>query len=122
MSVEIKKSQEVQQVDANTNSKPKEFSFFAELKSLIKRAIIPEKDNIETANPQQEAIKVKSQNNNPTAPSVEKKANTLEGFIQSTDDATYNKVIDTGKALLYAIKGAPLKKEAPKKSSQQQQM
>ena len=117
MSEEIKKTQETNQVE----SKAQEFSFFRELKALIKKAFTSE-DTIENSPPTPTKVEttVSSSDIKTDATGRAKVTNSLEHFIQNTDDKTYNNVINVGKRLLHSIKGDSPENKLPPKSSQQQ--
>lgn len=121
MSTKFEKQQE--NTASENNSLKKEFSFFAELKSLIKRVLTPEQSPKGEAKPDSpnELAKETSEAKLEKPKNV-KKSNSLEDFINTTSDENYNKVISVGTTLLHAIKGEAPKKELPSKPQKQQSM
>lgn len=115
MAVKIQKPQEI------NKPKQKEFSFWAELKEIVKKAFTPEEKEVAAISSE---VKVQSSDIKPSdiKPSTsgrEKESKSLESFIQNTDDKTYNQVIGFGRKLLGAIEGKTSQKH-PTKNSQQQ--
>lgn len=122
MSTKIEKQQELNNTSEN-NSQTKEFSFFTELKALIKKALTsdtPSKESTISDSPKEldkETSKAPLEK-----PENAKKSTSLEDFINTTSDENYNKVISVGTTLLHAIKGKAPNKELPSKSQKQQSM
>ena len=112
MAVKIQEPQEINKLE----SKPKEFSFWAELKEIVKKAFAPEEKEVVAISSE---VKVQSSDIKSSKSGIEKESKSLEFFIQNTDDKTYNQVLGFGSKLLSAINGKASQKH-PTKNSQQQ--